>query len=175
MTIRLSPLTSELFLRSHTVKLRLLATDPDPVLLQIYRAYFPYFGFEVVTAGDGLRCLELLRDFLPDALILSLELTWGGAEGVLAIVREETAMRPIPVVLTFDQINRPKAVKHLLPPVDKLLEKPFGLHDLQASVEAALGARANRPGPGDGDRSAAFGGTDGRPADKHNPLTTGMV
>ena len=157
------------------MKLRLLATDPDPVLLQIYRAYFPYFGFEVVTAGDGLECLELLRDFLPDALILSLELTWGGAEGVLAIVREETAMRPIPVVLTFDQISRPKAVKHLLPPVVKLLEKPFLLNDLQAGVEAALGARADRPGPGAVDRSTAFSGTDGRAADKHNPLTTRMA
>jgi DNA-binding response OmpR family regulator len=175
MTIRLSPLTSVLFLRSHTVKLRLLATDPDPVLLQIYRAYFPYFGFEVVTAGDGLECLELLRDFLPDALILSLELTWGGAEGVLAIVREETAMRPIPVVLTFEQINRSKAVKHLLPPVVKLLEKPFRLHDLQASVEAALHMRANRLVAGAVDPSNAFGGTHGRAADKHHPLTTRMA
>ena len=174
MTIRLSPLTSELFLRSHTVKLRLLATDPDPVLLQIYRAYFPYFGFDVVTAGNGLECLELLYDFLPDVLILSLELTWGGAEGVLAIVREETAMRPIPVVLTFDQINRLKAVKHLLPPVVKLLEKPFRLNDLQACVEAALGARADRPGTGAVNSSAAFGSTDGRAADEHHPLATRM-
>jgi CheY-like chemotaxis protein len=175
MSIRLSPLTSELFLRSHIVKLRLLATDPDPILLEIYRAYFPCFGFEVATAGSGLECLERLYDFLPDVLILNLELTWGGAEGVLAIVREETVMRPIPVVLTYDQINRLRAVKHLLPPVVKLLEKPFRLHDLQASVEAALGARVDRRGPKAVDPSAAFGGSDGRATDQRNPLTTRMV
>ena len=76
------------------MKLRLLATDPDPILLDIYRAYFPSFGFEVATAGDGVKCVELLRDCFPDVLILSLELTWGGADGVLAVVRGETAMRP---------------------------------------------------------------------------------
>jgi hypothetical protein len=65
-------------------------------------------------------------------------------------------------------------VKHLLPPVVKLLEKPFRLHDLQASVEVALGARADRHGLGAVDPPAAFGGTHGRAADNHNPLATRM-
>jgi two-component system OmpR family response regulator len=158
MTIRLSPLTSELFLRSNTVKLRLLATDPDPILLQIYRAYFSYYGFDVATAGDGLECLELLHEFLPDALILSLELTWGGAEGVLAVVREETTMRPIPVVLTFDEMSRSKGVKHLLPPVVKLLEKPFQLFELRATIESVLDARTDRLAAGAIDPPIVVGG-----------------
>ena len=138
------------------MKSRLLATDPDPILLQIYRAYFPTRGFEVATASDGLECLELLREFLPDALILSLDLTWGGAEGILAIIREETQMRPIPVVLTVDRIDRSKAVKLLLPPVVKLLEKPFRLSDLEAIVEATLRAQAVRLVAGAFDPPAAL-------------------
>jgi CheY-like chemotaxis protein len=144
MTIRLSPLTSVLILRNTTMKLRLLATDPDPVLLQIYRSYFSSFGFEVATAEEGLECVALLRNFAPDALVLSLELTWGGADGVLSIVRDEGQMRPIPVVLTVGESSRSKAVKYLVPPVVKLLEKPFRLRDLRAIVESVLRARAER-------------------------------
>ncbi len=120
------------------MKPRLLITDPDPVLLQICQHYFPNFGFQIATAHDGTECLELLRDFAPDALVLSLELMWGGADGVLSIIREEDQWRPIPVVLTVSATSRPSAVRHLMPPVVKLLEKPFHLRALRETVEAAL-------------------------------------
>ena len=123
---------------------RLLAADPDPVLLQIYRTYFATFGFDVATAEDGLECVSLLRGFAPDALILNLDLTWGGAEGVLSIVREEE-MQPVPVILTVGERNRTKAVRYLAPPVVKLLEKPFRLRDLRAIIESALHSRSSRP------------------------------
>ena len=138
------------------MKLRLLATDPDPLLLQIFRAYFPNFGYDIATARDGLECVELLHEFLPDALVLSLELLWGGADGVLSIVREETQVRPIPVVLTVGEMGRSKAVKYLLPPVVKLLEKPFRLRDLRAIVEDALHARADRLISGFDDPAVTF-------------------
>lgn len=152
------------------MKSRLLATDPDPFLLQIYRAYFAARGFEVATAGDGVECLELLREFLPDALILSLDLTWGGAEGVLAIIREETEMQPIPIVLTVAEISRSKAVEFLLPPVVKLLKKPFRLRDLEAIGEATLRVQAVRQVAGAFDPPAALAGDDGWAADNEYTL-----
>lgn len=154
------------------MKLRLLATDPDPILLEIYRAYFPSFGFAVATADDGVECLELLREFLPDVLILSLELTWGGAEGVLAIVREETAMRPIPILLTIDGINQSKAVTLLRPPVIKLLEKPFRLRDLRAIIEATLHSQADRLVPRALNPSALVIADREQAADNDSSLTT---
>lgn len=154
------------------MKFRLLATDPDPILLQIYKAYFPNVGFEVATAGDGLECLKLLREFRPDALILSLGLAWGGAEGILAIVRDETAMRPIPVVLTTDGIRPSKAVNLLLPPVVKLLEKPFRLQDLAAIIEAELQTRLERPVAEGIPSPGRFVGDDGRASDSDYSLTT---
>jgi DNA-binding response OmpR family regulator len=159
------------------MKLRLLATDTDPVLLQIYRSYFSSFGFEVATAEEGLECAALLRNFAPDALVLSLELTWGGADGVLAIVRDEREMRPIPVVLTVGESSRANAVRYLVPPVVKLLEKPFRLRDLRAIIESVLRARAERlsarvrgtPLPSTVDEPSTA--DDGRSAPDPNPLT----
>lgn len=154
------------------MKLRLLATDPDPILLQIYRAYFPKVGFDVATAGDALECLELLREFRPDALILSLGLKWGGADGILAIVREETVMRPIPVLLTTDGIRPSKAVNLLIPPVVKLLEKPFRLRDLTTIIEASLPTRPDRLDAGPVHPPAVLAGEDGPATENQFSLTT---
>jgi DNA-binding response OmpR family regulator len=130
------------------MKPRLLATDPDPILLDIWRAYFLNFGFDVVTAVDGMHCVALLREFVPDVMILSFELGWGGADGVLSIVRDDKHAQPIPVVLTTDRSNLSKAVGLLIPPVVKLIEKPLQLEDLRAGVEAALARQSNPPQAG---------------------------
>ncbi|MGE5193466.1 MAG: hypothetical protein ACM3U2_13310 [Deltaproteobacteria bacterium] len=142
------------------MKSRLLATDPDPLLRGIYRAYFPHFGFEVVTAGDGLECVGLLREFAPDALILSLELLWGGGDGVLSFVREQSQLQPIAVVLTTDGLSLAKATKHLVPPVVRLLEKPLRLRDLRAGVEAALHGKLVRAIVRAADEAASRDGAD---------------
>ena len=128
------------------MKLRLLAADSDPILRDIYRRYFPNFGIEVATAIDGVDCVQVFREFMPDILVLSLELQWGGAEGVLSLVREEALFSPIPVVLTIDGISRSKATTFLRPPIVKLLEKPFRLRDLRAIIESAVDSRSDRPG-----------------------------
>src|SRR5262245_32062156 len=86
---QLSLLTAELVLRNNPMKPKLLATDPDPILLGIWRAYFLNFGFDIVTAVDGMHCAALLREFVPDVMVLSFELWWGGADGVLSLVRED--------------------------------------------------------------------------------------
>ncbi|MGE5191332.1 MAG: response regulator [Deltaproteobacteria bacterium] len=124
---------------------RLLATDADPYMRQIYHQYFPNFGFEIATASDGVDCLSAMREFHPDALVLDLELLWGGAEGVLADLRENSQAPPIPVVLTTRWLRSGHPEKHVVPPVVKLLEKPFRLRDLRSVVEAVLAVTSQLP------------------------------
>ncbi len=109
---------------------------------EIYRLYFPHFGFDVATASDGVDCLSEMREFRPDVLVLDLDLLWGGADGVLAAMHESGHDRPIPVVLTTRWIQSRRATRHLVPPVVKLLEKPFRLRDLRSVIEAALAVMA---------------------------------
>src|SRR5262249_14534053 len=117
---------------------RLLAADPDPSLMELYRIWFSRFGFDIATAASALECVERLRGFAPHVLILSLELQWGGGDGVLSFLQADFGRSPIPVVLTCDKRNRSKAVRQLAPPVIKLLEKPILFLELHASIEAAL-------------------------------------
>ena len=117
---------------------RLLATDPDPVLLELYMMYFGNFDVEVAAAGDAVECVNLLDEFAPDVLVLSRELRWGGADGVIAILAEQRDVRPMPVILTCGALDWPKADNCLVPPVVNLLQKPFHLYELRMAVEEAL-------------------------------------
>ena len=47
-------------------------------------------GLLVETAVDGLDCWSKLRARCPDALMIDVDLLWGGSDGVLARLREDS-------------------------------------------------------------------------------------
>lgn len=57
------------------------------------------YGFKVDSAGAGLECPVKLRRFVPDWLMLDLELPWSGEGSVLAVRREDPRLLPTRVVL----------------------------------------------------------------------------
>jgi two-component system alkaline phosphatase synthesis response regulator PhoP len=63
---------------------QLLIAESDPGLCRVYRTYLNAVGFEVETVADGLQCLDRLRLVHPDALIVDVDLPWGGGDGVLS-------------------------------------------------------------------------------------------
>ena len=72
------------------MKQRLLIADRDAELCELYRMFLTERGYEVETSTDGLDCLAKLRHVTPAVLVLDLELLWGGGDGVLAWLREES-------------------------------------------------------------------------------------
>lgn len=79
-------------------RIRVLIADPDHQLLAEYRTHSRK-GFEVVTARDGLECVERLREQAPDMLVLEPELPWGGGDGVLAMMHDELNLADVPVMV----------------------------------------------------------------------------
>jgi carbon storage regulator len=114
--------------------LRILIADPDAYLSRSYREYFDRSGAVVSTAPTALACLDRLRDFSPDVLILEATLLWGGADGVLARMQEEPGLRPASVILTTQVGDR--GLLYRLSPykVDDYQVKPLSPRDLLKRV-----------------------------------------
>jgi CheY-like chemotaxis protein len=101
----------------------------------------PQGHYEVTTVDCGLKCLQLLDDYVPDVLVLDWELPWGGAEGVLEDLRNSRDWQHIPVIITgkiasfqlLEQLGR-----LLRPPVVKFLAKPFDRATLAGSIRLAM-------------------------------------
>jgi len=112
--------------------------DGDQDLCDLYRLYFSRSGWRVETSGDGIECLAQLRQSTPQVLILDLQLLWGGADGLLSVMRDNAALAEIPVILTSTD-TLPDAYSSLTsPPVVQALGKPFSLTVLLEAARAQL-------------------------------------
>jgi DNA-binding response OmpR family regulator len=113
----------------------LLIADGDIELRELFEMFLNEHGYDVEIASDGLDCLQKLRQRTPAALILDHNLQWGGADGVVACLREQNGVSEVPVVLTATA----GSCLHLIePPIVSFLQKPFGLRILLDSVVTAV-------------------------------------
>lgn len=115
-----------------------LLAEADRELRYAYHWFLTRHGFDVETAADGLDCLAKLRRFVPDLVVLDLELPWGGGDGVLGVIREDTRFGPIQVLLTSAGASPEVLDKLAAPPVIKTLTKPFPLASLLPDEGAAM-------------------------------------
>lgn len=109
-------------LESRAMNLRVLIADADTVLLSAYRAYL-IEGIDTYTVTSGLDCLDQLRRWQPDILVLNADLPWGSGLGVLEVMQEDPAIPIVPVLLLTE---RPAALAEQTIPVRDyaLLIKP---------------------------------------------------
>lgn len=88
------------------MSVRILIADSDGFLMATYREHLSHHGAVVSTATTGLACIDRLREFTPDVLVLDPTILWGGGDGVLALMHEDPQIRPASVLLLTHGGNR---------------------------------------------------------------------
>jgi carbon storage regulator len=116
------------------MSVRILIADPDQFLVAAYREHLCRYGMVVATASTGLECLERLRDFAPEVLILDPSLPWGGGDGVLALMHEEPELRPASVILLANGGNRSLLYRISSFKVDDYQTKPLSPQRLMERI-----------------------------------------
>ncbi len=141
---------------------RLLIVDDSSVVRNLLEQLFAdEGGFQVELAKDGLEALEKNRSFLPEVVLLDINMP--GLDGIAALSRM-MAERPVPVVMLSSLTERGAfATREALNLVAvDCLAKPDGIQckgldgiraELLAKVRAAKDAMPGRsapaPAPGD--------------------------
>ena len=93
-------------------------------------------GYEVLTASDGARALELLRDQPADLLLLDVSMPNVDGLTVCRTVRSTGDKTPILILTARHEID--DRVAGLDAGADDYLVKPFALEELLARVRARL-------------------------------------
>ncbi len=62
-------------------------------------------GFEVVTAGTSVACIELLQACRADVVVLESDLPSGGGEAVLEVIAASPSLCDIPVLVVIPDLN----------------------------------------------------------------------
>jgi CheY-like chemotaxis protein len=112
----------------------LLIADSNKAVLELHAQFLTDQGYRVDTASDRLACVDSLRRFWPDVIILDRSLLWGGADGLLAQMRDGNDLPPVPVILTS---TSEFAAADFKSPVVARLMKPFRLSALLDAIASA--------------------------------------
>jgi DNA-binding response OmpR family regulator len=89
--------------------------EDDPVISQMYRMKFEADGFEVQMASNGKNGIDLVKDFLPDMILLDLQMPEMGGAEALEIIRKNSWGKTIPVIIltNMGEEESPKSLKSL--------------------------------------------------------------
>ncbi len=134
-------------LEDTSMSVRVLIADPDEYLIDNYRDYLEQHGCEVATAKTGVECIEKLRGFLPDVLILEPSIPWGGGDGVLAVMHEEPDVSSVPVIaLTY---GRDRGVLYRLAPfkINDYQIKPLSAKRLAQRIRSIIACNRDAHAP----------------------------
>ncbi len=89
--------------------------EDDPVIRQMYLMKFEMAGFEVKVAEDGGEGINLVKDFLPDMILLDMSMPVMTGDEALAMIRKEDWGRDIPVMIltNLGEEEAPKTLDNL--------------------------------------------------------------
>jgi DNA-binding response OmpR family regulator len=116
-------------------RLRALVVDDEAPLVTVVSGYLEREGFEVFSAGDGERAVELARSEAPDVIVLDLMLP--GIDGIEAC-RRIRAFSDAYIVMLTARAEEVDKIVGLSTGADDYVTKPFSPRELVARIRAML-------------------------------------
>jgi CheY-like chemotaxis protein len=125
---------------------RVLVVDDDKVIRQLIKVNLELDGFEVVTAADGVECLEVVHGVRPDLVTLDVAMPHLDGLSTAERLRADPRTRHIPVAIVsgHTQLDGEDGEP---PAVDALLAKPFEPAELVRMVRQLTGRTENGEAP----------------------------
>ncbi len=78
---------------------KILLVEDDSFLLNMYKTKFELEGFNVLSASDGEKGLRLIYKEKPDIILLDILLPKRNGFEILKAIKEDDAVKDIPVIL----------------------------------------------------------------------------
>src|SRR5262245_58597009 len=114
---------------------KILIIDDEPQIRRVLRVILTGERYEVVDARSGQAALVRFREFLPDLVLLDLNMP--GMEG-LETCRALRESSDVPIIVLTVRHEEEEKVEALDAGADDYITKPFGKRELLARIQAAL-------------------------------------
>ena len=85
--------------------------EDDAAIVQMYRTKFEHSGYEVATADDGAKGLELISTYAPDVVLLDLMMPNVGGLDMLSTLRRNPGGRDVKVIVLTNMGDAETATK----------------------------------------------------------------
>lgn len=89
--------------------------EDDPVINQMYRMKFESEGFEVEVAENGLKGVEIIKQFQPDIALLDLQMPQMNGDEALVEIRKLPNGKELPIMIltNLGEEEAPKSLRSL--------------------------------------------------------------
>jgi DNA-binding response OmpR family regulator len=113
--------------------------EDEPEMVDLVKLILGRKGYEVIGATGGQEGLDIIREFVPDLILLDLMMPDVEGWDVYQQVRADEALKNIPViVVTAKAQNIDKVLGLHIAKVDDYISKPFSPQELIDSIEKVL-------------------------------------
>ncbi|MFF3206676.1 response regulator [Streptomyces sp. NPDC002962] len=116
---------------------RVLVVDDNKVIRQLIRVNLELEGIEVVTAGDGVECLDVVHQVQPDLVTLDVVMPRLDGLRTAARLRADPRTRDLPLVV-ISACTQYEVEAGLEVGVDAFLAKPFDPAELVSVVRELM-------------------------------------
>lgn len=124
---------------------KILVVDDEPKIRRMLRATLTASGYQVADARCGEDAIEEFRDYLPDLVIMDLNMPGMGG---LEACRELRSSSDVPIIILTVRNSESDKVESLDAGADDYVCKPFGMNELLARIRAALRRAPTSPEAG---------------------------
>jgi len=122
-----------------TVKKHILCIEDEPEMIDLIRLILGRRGFEVEGASGGKEGLEMIREKLPDLVLLDLMMPDMDGWEVYQQMKADEKTKDIPVIVVTAKAQSIDKVLGLhIAKVEDYIAKPFSPQDLLDSVAKVL-------------------------------------
>lgn len=119
-------------------KNKILLIDDTDFILDSTSVLLEFEGYEVITALDGTKGIELAINNKPDLIICDISMPGLSGYDVLARLRSNKETATIPFVFLTALTEKSKVREGMQKGADDYLTKPFGKEELLGTINAQL-------------------------------------
>ena len=123
--------------------IRVLTIDDDPDMRIGVKVALEVEGYAVTTASSGAEGIDRASEFLPDIIVLDVEMPGIGGPETLRRLRSDPGLEEIPVVFLTGKVDLDAMEETFEEIAQGYLLKPFSVIQLLNKLEEVLGTAAH--------------------------------
>jgi two-component system, OmpR family, phosphate regulon response regulator PhoB len=142
----------------------ILVVEDEPAIQELIAVNLQHAGHHVLRAGDAEGALGIVKNALPDLLLIDWMLPGMSGVSLARQLRQEERTRQIPIIMLTARGGEADKIAGLEAGADDYVTKPFSVRELLARIKAVLGG-AGAPLP----PRPVRGGRGRPPTSPHDP------
>jgi len=120
-------------------RLLIMVVDDSITVRKVTTRLLERYGFDVLTAKDGVDAMSLLQDRIPDIMLLDIEMPRMDGFELARHVRNDERLRHIPITMITSRTGDKHRERAMQLGVNHYLGKPFQEHELLKTIHRLIG------------------------------------